>query len=257
MRLVFGSSIRDKMKMCVHVKRSRVICFICTILVYLSGCAGVHESRGVKDRGYQWYAHSAEYEAMCYQSFNLAKMHLHDVRTSEVKYAVVIDLDETVLSNQAFMAHYVTHQGKHGFNWRKALKQWVHSQQNTLIPGARDFLMEADALGFTLFYVTNRQEDERSATLAQLQKLQLPQVMDTQLKTSTRKQRNKAPRIDAIRDSGYLIHLLIGDALFDVAPSVYGLSVQEQKRWVEQHQARLGTRAILLPNPVYGKWWFG
>lgn len=229
-----------------------------TFMLTLIGCQSVPEEKALQDHGYRWYATSAEYEALCHQSFNVATMHLSDVRTHPVKHAIVIDVDETVLSNQPFVAEYIAQRKSFGYSWHQSLTDWFNKKQGTLIPGARPFLSKADALGYHIFYVTNRSNDQRAVTLDMLKALNLPQVSEATLKTREKNTKNKAkdkgPRIEGIRAQGYSVHLMIGDSLGDVAPQTTGQKLSRQKQWVNQHSVQFGTRIILLPNPVYGEW---
>ncbi len=233
----------------------RYVCiYVVIIAVWLFGCQRWPNHGGIQDHGYRWYHRAPEYQALCHQSFQLAQMHLFDVRHHPVKHAIVIDLDETVLANGPFIADYMIHRGQTDYAWQEAFSTWIASQQAQLIPGAAGFLTQADHLGFHLFYVTNRQVRYFDATLASLQGLGIPQVSGQTLKMLKKGEYNKVARVEEIRKAGYLVHLLIGDAIDDVALSVAGKPLAQQKQWVNQHPEYFGTRAILLPNPIYGRW---
>ena len=51
-----------------------------------------------------WEQDSAEYKALCYQAYNVAKLNLDNVLKEKHKkpLAVVLDVDKTVLSHKAF-----------------------------------------------------------------------------------------------------------------------------------------------------------
>ena len=54
-----------------------------------------------KDHSLFWQKNSAEYVALCYQAFNIAKTQLDMALEKEYskRPAIVIDIDETVLNN--------------------------------------------------------------------------------------------------------------------------------------------------------------
>lgn len=85
--------------------------------------------------------------------------------------AVVLDIDDTIVSNAPFQAYYLDHpEARANFN---AWEQWI-LHQNELIPGARDFLEHADKHGIQVFYVTARGPQDKEATIRFLQKAGLP-----------------------------------------------------------------------------------
>ena len=57
-----------------------------------------------------WMQTSAEYRALCYQAFNLARMNLDaflDSHKSARPVAVIVDADETVIDNSAYEAFLI------------------------------------------------------------------------------------------------------------------------------------------------------
>ena len=68
-----------------------------------------------------WDQHSGEYRALAYQAFNTARMAYDALPKSEIKKAVVVDLDETMIDNSAYAAWRIK-EGK-GFS-SKTWHQW-------------------------------------------------------------------------------------------------------------------------------------
>ena len=101
--------------------KNSVFCLLFVMCSTLTGCQSLQKKQALSDHGYRWYATSAEYQALCHQSFNIARMQLSDVHTHPVKHAVVIDLDETVLSNAQFVEKYIVNRKKLGFDWHQEL----------------------------------------------------------------------------------------------------------------------------------------
>ncbi len=74
------------------------------------------------------------------------------------KLALVLDIDETTLSNYQEME-------KAGFAYdAKAFNAWVESAQAPAIPGTLRIFNEAKRLGVSVFFLTGREEAERAAT---------------------------------------------------------------------------------------------
>jgi HAD superfamily, subfamily IIIB (Acid phosphatase) len=79
------------------------------------------------------------------------------------KLALVLDIDETSLSNYAEML-------KQSYNWDgKAFDAWVNTAQAPAIPGTLRIDREAKRLGIEVFFITGRAEAERAATERNLQ----------------------------------------------------------------------------------------
>lgn len=74
------------------------------------------------------------------------------------KLGLVLDIDETTLSNYAEME-------KAGFAYdAKAFNDWVESAQAPAIPGTLRLFHEAKRLGVRVFFLTGRPEAQRAAT---------------------------------------------------------------------------------------------
>ncbi|MGN6533965.1 MAG: 5'-nucleotidase, lipoprotein e(P4) family, partial [Ginsengibacter sp.] len=116
---------------------------------------------------------AAEYKALCYQAFNLAHLKIEQFNRerSPKPKAIMTDIDETILNNSPYQAHQLL-QGK---DYDASLwKEWTAKGEADTIPGALHFLQFASAAGIEIFYVTNREEDERDGTLKNLKKFNFP-----------------------------------------------------------------------------------
>jgi len=79
-------------------------------------------------------------------------------RRPEEKLALVLDIDETTLSNYEEME-------KAGFAYDSAVfDAWVNSAKAPAIPGTLRLYKEAQRLGVSVFFITGRSETEREAT---------------------------------------------------------------------------------------------
>lgn len=210
---------------------------------------------------------SAEYRACCLQAYNLATMRLKLAKEEEEqgdkKQAVVMDLDETVLDNAGFQAMQL----RSGLAYDQRLwDMWEekHSDQIGLLPGAKEFILEAGTLGIVVVYISNRNERFRKQTKDALTRLGIPVVANDHLKlattTSDKTQRRKEV------DKAYSVVLYVGDNLRDFdeqfrcgdlgrsTPADLEAAIQERKDKVDAQRVAWGTRWVILPNPAYGEW---
>lgn len=194
---------------------------------------------------------AAEYKALCYQAFNIAHSRIEEFnrqRSSKPK-AIMTDIDETILNNSPYQAQQLL-QGKDfdPVSW----KEWTAKGEADTIPGALHFLRYAAATGIEIFYVTNRDEDEREGTLKNLKKFNFPNA-DNQhllLKGNTS---SKEPRKNSIAET-HTIVLLMGDNMNDFSFLFEKKTSDERDKVTDSFAADFGNRFIVLPNPVYGDW---
>ncbi len=196
---------------------------------------------------------AAEYKALCQQAYNVAEWRLaEDLKNSSSKpRAVITDIDETVLDNSP----YAVAQALHGKDFDQASwNAWTALAQADTLAGALSFFKYAAKHNVEVFYVTNRYEEERSATLKNLQKFGFPYADDTHLiLRQPGSSSSKETRRNAIAQTHNIV-LLLGDNLadFDV--------LFDAKKWEDRNAAtaksasRFGNKYIVFPNPSYGDW---
>ena len=194
---------------------------------------------------------SAEKYALEYQAYNLAKMALKQNLAEdsiEQKRAVVLDIDETVLDNSPYESMLVLQDTTYPYRW----DEWLRKAEARLLAGVKDFLKYTVKNDVEIFYLTNRKEKFRNATLSNLNNYELPQANDEHLlmrqETSSKKERR-----DKIKDN-YYISLLIGDNLNDFSEIFEEKSNAAKKELIDEFKESFGTRFILLPNTTYGDW---
>lgn len=207
-----------------------------------------------------WTQSSAEYRALAYQTFVLARLRLAQnlqsrhtrSRTGKLhRAAVIVDADETVLDNSRFQAELVLR----GLPYTaQAWREWCQRAEAGAVPGAIEFLKYAVQGGASVFYITNRRPAEKAGTIANLQKLGFPNVTNETVMVreegapaSKEERRQKV----AVR---YRIALLVGDNLNDFNDDFSGKSIAERAAQVDRERADFGTRYIVVPNPMYGDW---
>src|SRR5690606_16695802 len=85
--------------------------------------------------------------------------------------AVIVDVDATVLATSIYQARLV----RDGLEYDDdTWADWVAEQKAAPVPGVVEFASAASARGITLYYVTNREQHLRDATLANLRAAGLP-----------------------------------------------------------------------------------
>jgi 5'-nucleotidase (lipoprotein e(P4) family) len=208
-----------------------------------------------------WTQSSAEYRALAYQTFVLARLRLDEnlrnrelrgsARRSAPRAALIVDADETVLDNTRFQAELVLRNLPYD---PQAWRAWCQRSEAGAVPGAVDFLTYASRRGVRVFYITNRREAEKAGTIANLQKLGFPNVSDeTVMEREEGAPASKESRRQKVA-ARYRILLLVGDNLNDFSDHFSGKSIAERAAQVDRERAEFGTRFIVVPNPMYGDW---
>jgi 5'-nucleotidase (lipoprotein e(P4) family) len=203
---------------------------------------------------------AAEYRALTYQAFNLARWQLDaDFDKKNVKKlpkaerkmprAVVVDIDETVLDNSPHQAYTV----KKRLPFAAATWiEWGNMRAAKPIPGAVDFLTYANQKGVKVFYVSNRFDQQKAATIDNLKKVGFPDATDeTVLLFKT--ESSKEARRKAIMEK-YRIVILIGDNLDDLSNVFERKSVADRFMEVDKTRDMWGKKFIVIPNAMYGGW---
>jgi len=152
-------------------------------------------------------------------------------KSAHEKLALVLDIDETALSNYKQMAAedygYVP----------SAFDAWEDSAQATAIPGTLRLYQEAQKLGVTVFFITGRGEAHRAATEQNLKSQGYTNFAGLTLRTAAQAKEStieyKSGARKAIVDAGYRIILNVGDQFSDLK----GLPAAEY--------------SVKLPNPFY------
>ncbi|WP_374948278.1 5'-nucleotidase, lipoprotein e(P4) family [Mucilaginibacter sp.] len=197
-----------------------------------------------------WQQRSAEYKALCFQAYNLAKIRIDEAlkQPADKPLAVVTDIDETVLDNSPYDAmRALNNQDYSPATW----KAWTAKAIADTVPGAPSFFKYAASKGVAVFYITNREEDERAATIKNLQKYGMPNADNVHLFLRQSSSSKESRRLQVLQS--HKIILLCGDNLpdFDV---LYDNHPAEQNRLAvtERLHNEFGNRYIIIPNAAYG-----
>lgn len=201
---------------------------------------------------------AAEYRALCFQAFNWGKRTLDDDEKTKKKLtkaerkmprAVVVDIDETVLDNSPAQAYGI--KNKLPFNL-KDWYAWGEMRKAKAIPGAVDFANYAKSKGVRIFYVSNRDEVQKQATIDNLKAVGFPDISAENV-ILRQKESTKEPRRLAIAEK-YRIVILMGDNLNDLSNVYESKSVADRFAEVEKARELYGNKFIVLPNAMYGEW---
>lgn len=194
---------------------------------------------------------AAEKDALSYQAFNWAKQVIqNDMKRMGLskKQAVVVDIDETVLNNAPYEAECILDNMAYPERWQ----EWIESAQAKPLPGAVEFLDYATEQGYEIFYITNRKEKFRKATLENLRKFNFPMANDEHLFMRTDESSKDARRKKVTEN--HRIVLLMGDNLSDFATIFDHKPLEDRKALVEENKDKFGFQYIALPNAMYGAW---
>lgn len=203
-----------------------------------------------------WQQTSGERRALSYQTFALARMLLdRDLRMNRrirKARAIIVDLDETILDNSRNEGMLV--KNRINFN-QKDWTDWVNRAEAEAVPGSVEFLRYAAARGVTVFYITNRRDNQKAGTAENLKKLGFPNVNDQTLMIQTDPNNlSKESRRQTV-GAKYRVVLLMGDDLNDFAAAFENSkTVESRVETAERNKDQFGKRFIMLPNPMYGSW---
>lgn len=213
-----------------------------------------------------WMQTSVEHDFACVQSYRLATLQATQALQDpcwtaateqqpgyvQLPPAVILDLDETVLNNAAFMGQLV----QRDTSWSEQLwEEWVRSKQSTAVPGVKAFIHSLVEQGIAVYFITNRHYRLETPTVENLSR-----VLDLPIQKSHVLLQQEKPdwtwnktsrRAEVARD--HRILLLLGD---DYNDFVYQGKLSPEQRVVQgkRYQQYWGERWVILPNPVYGDW---
>ncbi|MBV8326527.1 5'-nucleotidase, lipoprotein e(P4) family [Chryseobacterium sp.] len=194
---------------------------------------------------------AAEYEALCLQAYNIAKLRLDEAleKKSDKPLAIVSDIDETFLDN----SYYAVERAKLDKTYdQKTWEEWTAKGIATPLTGSQEFYQYAASKGVQVFYITNRTEQERPGTLKNLKKYNFPLQSDTHLILRSKESSKENRRNDIAKN--YDIVLLLGDNLSDFAAIFDKKTETERSAAVKNTAKEFGKKFIILPNVGYGDW---
>lgn len=242
----------------------RLMIFLSAVLG-LAGSAIAQQPSTRADLDYQiasvlYMQKAAEYRALAYQAYNLARLRLDaDLEKKNVKKlpkdqrklprSIVVDIDETVLDNSPSQALGI----KNGRPFNQTdWYAWGELRKARPIPGAVDFLNYAVSKGVKVFYISNRDEVQKAATIDNLRSAGFNDVSAENVLLRTGESSKDARR--AIAGGKYRIVMLVGDNLDDFTSAFERKSIADRFAETDKARVEFGNRFIVLPNAMYGTW---
>ena len=201
-----------------------------------------------------WHQTAAEYKALCYQTYNLAKIQLDNKLEQhafpyELPPAIVMDLDETVVDNSFFNAQLILDSANYN---KDRWKQWSDLKSAGAVPGAIDFIEYAKSKGVEVVFISNRWEYELENTKANLETLGLLDL-DTNNFHFRSDEGSKMNRRSKVAEN-YDILMFFGDNLADFSELFDKRTNADRNNLVDSLHVAFGSQFIILPNTLYGEW---
>jgi len=201
----------------------------------------------------RWVRDAAEYRAAVVQTYRAVAAHVEREAAARTagSWAVVLDADETIISNLTYQAE----RASAGLPYSaESWTAWVKRREATPLPGAAAFLARVRALGGRIAIVTNRLDSECDDTIAVFTRERL--VYDAMLCRPNGSPSDKNHRFEAVQTGQTAasaapleVVAYVGDNIRDFP----GLSQQVKDTGPAAFDA-FGTRFFVLPNPMYGSW---
>jgi 5'-nucleotidase (lipoprotein e(P4) family) len=197
---------------------------------------------------------SAEYALLTRQVFQAVTSSVTEAaRTrSSGPWVVVMDVDETALDNSV----YLLERAAYGLPFESvSWKAWVLRARSAAVPGVVDFVAAVRRAGGRVAWITNRDEDTRDATRANLRDVGLWNDNDRlcpQSDSGSSKRERRAEVVGGTGPCGWsgepqLVAAFVGDQMRD-------FPVADEKIPGTGTDAAFGRTCFLIPNPMYGDW---
>ncbi|MGY0399386.1 MAG: 5'-nucleotidase, lipoprotein e(P4) family, partial [Ostreibacterium sp.] len=203
-----------------------------------------------------WKQTAAEYKALYYQAFNIAhdriKARLNNGKKITKPLAIIMDMDDTILNTTNYWGYLI----KQHINFfdDKIWDAWIPKNKVVPTPGSLDFLNYVHSKGIEIFYITSRDQGEKTNDYA-MQHLRInkfPNADATHLTVLRDTSNKKKKQLEIAKD--HEIVLLMGDSLNDFDRIYYVADVDKRMQLMESTKNRYGRKFILLPNPTDGHW---
>ena len=204
-----------------------------------------------------WKQTAAEYRALYHQGYNIARDRVDAAlaaqKPGDKPLAVFTDMDDTVLLPLPYWSRLIA-QGRDFFDdpiW----DEWVPQNDLVVAPGAKEFFEYCKEKGVEVFYITSRDQGEKTYdyALENLKALGLP-FADKEHLTVLTDSSNKEPRQKELAEK-YTPVVYLGDNLNDFQRKYYIKGdVPGRLAAMEADREEFGRRFILFPNPTDGHW---
>lgn len=236
--------------------RTKLLIFCATLFLFCCATITAAESAECNslNMAVAWKQTAAEYRALYHQAYNIARDRLEARLSRKVDrpLAVLMDMDDTILNTTNYWG-YLINQNMDFFDdpiW----DEWIPANKVVPTPGSLDFLNFCKEKGVEVFYITSRNQGEKTYDFA-MEHLRINgfPYADNQHLTVLTDTSNKKKRQDEIAQN-YEIVLLMGDSLNDFDRIYYVADIEKRIGLMESTKDQYGRKFILLPNPTDGHW---
>jgi len=196
---------------------------------------------------------SAEYATLARQTYRLAGDAVRRAAQTigRSPWAVVLDLDETVLDNSA----YQLERAAYGLPFESASwAAWTERREAAAVPGVVEFVSIVRQSGGHLAWISNRNTTVEIPTKANLQALGVWSDDDRLCLQRDSQHTKRMRRAEVIAGSGNCawstamrVPVFVGDQMGD-------FPVPDENIPETGTDAAFGRTCFLLPNPMYGDW---
>lgn len=204
-----------------------------------------------------WVASAAAYKGCVQQAYLNAETRLKKLAASEKPgtWCVVLDADETVISNVGFQKGLVASGSEYS---SAAWTAWCKKQEATALPGATEFCALVQKLGGKVIIVTNRKGPVKYYTSKNLKKVGIPFDLLLVREGPYAQDRSKMLRrgdieagdIKTVSAQNKLPPLKI---IMRAGDQTHDLYDNQAKKFADVKD-RFGLDLIIIPNPMYGDW---
>ena len=212
---------------------SRIFLLLCSVTLVFSQGISEPPNIGKLKLSVKNYIESGSYATDIQKVYTQARSFIEENMKEGVKYAVVMDIDETTLSNMEYEERY-----QYGFSM-KTWNEWIQEEKAKAIPAAKEFYDWGISKGITFFFVTGRKQYadslEADPTVKNMHTEGFTKYGKLYLKPSVKGLETvvyKAGARKEITEQGYVILASIGDQFSDLKGG-YAASVWK------------------IPNPMY------
>lgn len=206
----------------------------------------------------QWFRKSVEYDLLCIQIYrNAWQVVKSSVENSDGPWAIVMDVDETVLDNSRYQEILWEKNKRYPYFW----DEWIRRGECPAVPGAKTFLDSLRTLGPSaqVVFITNRTSSADIETKQNLIAAGLWQPGDMVMGKRDSSDSKEIRRQEVLNGTGRCQDLpprrivaLFGDQIGDFVEYQFTtLNALEQE---QKTKPDYGTKYFLLPNPLYGYW---
>ena len=199
----------------------------------------------------RWVRESNEYIVLCNQVYANAINKLKDTLSPNQyslnilhnNYAVVMDLDETVLDNSYYQVELYNKKEKYNpDSW----DEWVLKEEAGLVPGTYEYISFLRNNDIQIIFISNRMHKRLEETKNNMKKLGIYSSDDIYLLRIDRADKKTIRRAEIFNSTGRMkdyktfeIIQYLGDAIGD---------------FEFENLDRFGLNQFVFPNPMYGKW---